>query len=55
LDWIDVAQDRDQWRVHVNWEKNLRITENKGKFWTTWYSGRFSWRTLHRGGGWLVG
>jgi len=55
FDWINVAQDRDQWRVYVNWEKNLWITENKAKFWTTWNSGRFPWRTLHRGGSWLVG
>ena len=30
-----MAQDRDQWRVHVDLEKNLWIKEKKGKFWTT--------------------
>jgi hypothetical protein len=24
-DWIDRAQDRDQWRDHVNKELNLRV------------------------------
>jgi hypothetical protein len=25
VDWIDLAQDRDQWRAHVNTVMNLRI------------------------------
>jgi hypothetical protein len=25
MDWIDVAQDRDQWRAHVNMVMNLRV------------------------------
>jgi hypothetical protein len=25
MDWIDLAQDRDQWRAHVNMLMNLRI------------------------------
>jgi hypothetical protein len=25
LDWIDLAQDRDQWRVLVNTEMNRRV------------------------------
>jgi hypothetical protein len=25
MDWIDVAQDRDQWRVLVNTAMNLRV------------------------------
>jgi hypothetical protein len=24
-DWIDLAQDRDRWRVHVNTVMNLRV------------------------------
>jgi hypothetical protein len=25
MDWIDLAQDRNQWRVHVNTVMNLRV------------------------------
>jgi hypothetical protein len=25
IDWIDMAQDRDQWRALVNTVKNLRV------------------------------
>jgi hypothetical protein len=25
IDWIDVAQDRDQWRALLNTAKNLRV------------------------------
>jgi hypothetical protein len=25
VDWIDVAQDRDKWRTHVNTVVNLRV------------------------------
>jgi hypothetical protein len=25
IDWIDLAQDRDQWRVLVNMVMNLRV------------------------------
>jgi hypothetical protein len=33
VDWIDMAQDRDQWRALVNTVLNLRVQSNAGKFW----------------------
>jgi hypothetical protein len=32
VDWIDMAQDRDQWRALVNTVLNLRVQQNVGKF-----------------------
>jgi hypothetical protein len=32
MDWIDLAQDRDQWRGLVNTEMNIRVPKNNGKF-----------------------
>jgi hypothetical protein len=31
MDWIDLAQDRDQWKVLVNTIMNLRVPQNVGK------------------------
>jgi hypothetical protein len=32
MDWIDLAQDRDQWKVLVNMVMNLQVPKNAGKF-----------------------
>jgi hypothetical protein len=32
MDWIDLAQDRNQWRALVNTGMNLRVLQNVGKF-----------------------
>jgi hypothetical protein len=34
LDWIDLAQDRERWRVLVNAGMNLPVPRNAGKFLT---------------------
>ena len=34
VDWIDLAQDRDIWRVLVNAVTKLRLPQNEGNFFT---------------------
>jgi hypothetical protein len=48
MDWIDLAQDRDQWRALVNAIMKLRVAYNAGKFLSVCTIGNFSRRAqLH--------
>jgi hypothetical protein len=42
MNWIDLAQDRDQWRTLVNTIMNLRVPLNVGKFLSSCTTGGFS-------------
>jgi hypothetical protein len=42
MDWINVAQDRDQWRALVNAVMNLWVSQNAGKFLSSCTIGSFS-------------
>ena len=35
MDWIDMAQDRDRWRVLMNTLMNLRVPYNERNFLTS--------------------
>jgi hypothetical protein len=48
MDWIDLAQDRDQWTALVNTVMNHRVRQNVGKFLSSCTTGGFSRRAqLH--------
>jgi hypothetical protein len=48
MDWIDLSQNRNQWRALVNTVMNLRVPENTGKFLSSCTVGSFSRRAqLH--------
>jgi hypothetical protein len=42
MDWVDLAQDRDQRRALVNMTMNLRVPQNAGKFLSSCTTGGFS-------------
>jgi hypothetical protein len=44
VDWIDLAQDRDQWRALKNTAMNLRVPQNAGKLLNSCTIGSFSRR-----------
>jgi hypothetical protein len=45
MDWISLAQDRDQWRTLVNTVMTLRVPLNAGKF----FEWMHNWRLLKKG------
>jgi hypothetical protein len=44
MGWIDLAQNRDQWRELVNTVMNIRVPQNAGKFLSSCKTGGFSRR-----------
>jgi hypothetical protein len=45
MGWYGLAQDRDQWRVHVNTVMTLLVPYNAGKFLSSRTAGSFSRKT----------
>jgi hypothetical protein len=44
MDFIDLAQDRDQWMVVVDTVTNIRVPQNAGKFLSSCTTGGLSRR-----------
>jgi len=36
VDWIDVAEDKDEWRALVDTDMNRRVPQNAGNCLTSW-------------------
>jgi hypothetical protein len=49
MDWIDLAQDKNQWRPFVNTEMNFRVPLSFVKFSSDSEIGSFSRRTQLQG------
>jgi hypothetical protein len=54
VDWIDLAQDWDQWKALVNTVMNLRVPYNVGKLLSSCATGGFSRRAQLHGVGYLA-
>jgi hypothetical protein len=49
VDWIHLAQNRNQWQAVVNMVMNLPVLEKAGDFLTGWMTISFSGRILLHG------
>jgi hypothetical protein len=47
MDWIDLTEDRDQWRALVSTVMKHRVPQNAGKFLSSCTIGSFSRTQLH--------
>jgi hypothetical protein len=55
MDWIDLAQGRDQWNALANTITNLRVPLNVEKFLSSCATGGFTRRNQLNRVSWLVG